>query len=141
MPGLGLAEVSLRNASTGLDITVFDIDPESYDPFAVTKRGSVHQTLDGSTIYQEFGVNQRDFVITIAGTIVDIDTLTALWTKYRTQGGLWEWRDWYGNKFNVIFTPGQQSFHPVPIRGSCRAFTYAMNLTVCAIVEWFAGAY
>lgn len=141
MPSLALASVSLRNAATGLDITVFDIDPETYEPFNVARRGSIHPTLDGGSIFQDFGLQERDWSLNIGGQLTDIDTLTALWTKYRASGTEWEWRDWYGNRFRVVFTPGTQGFRPVPIRGSCEAFTYTMNLTVCDVLAWFGGAY
>lgn len=141
MAGLGYAQVSLRDADTGTDITVFDVDPESYDPFNVPIRGSVHVALDGTVTHQTFGVNIKDFRIAITGRITELDTVKALWTKYLNRSHQWEWRDWYGNRFRVIFDVGTGSFHPVPIPGAANAFTYSMNLSVISVSSWFGGAY
>lgn len=78
MPQLELAQVSLRDAATGTDITIFDVDPQSYDPFHVPIRGSVHPTLDGGVTHQTFGLNIQDFVLQLSGLIADPLTLRAL---------------------------------------------------------------
>ena len=143
MPGLGAAQVSLREYPSGLVPVVFDIDPETYDPFNIPIRGSSTKVLSGCVQHQLFGHNLRDFVIQVQGRITEIDTMTALWTKYRQGGGAtdFEWRDWFQNRFRVIFTPGVDAFHPIPISGSESAFTYSMSLSVIEILEWFGGSY
>lgn len=139
MAALALASVSLRNTD-GTNITVFDVDPTSYDYYNVPRRGSVHKTLSGSAIFQTFGVKQRDFVFNITGQIVDLDTLAAIDAKYRANAE-YQWRDWMNNIFTVVFTPGTDSFHPVPIPGGCELFTYTMSLTVCTVDQWFGGSF
>lgn len=143
MSSLALAQVSLRHADTGLSVVVFDVDPQSYDPFAAPVRGSSIPVLDGGTVHQVFGLQEMDFRIQVQGNITDPDTLKALWTLYIQAGGGMEleWRDFYSNRFRVIFAPGQDSFHPVPITGSCNAFTYTMSLTVIDILSWFGNEY
>lgn len=143
MSSLALAQVSLRHADTGLSAVVFDVDPQSYDPFTAPVRGSSTPVLDGGTVHQVFGLQEMDFRIQVQGIITDYDTLTALWTLYRqSAGGLeLEWRDWFPNKFRVIFVPGQDSFHPLPILGSCEAHNYSLSFTVIDILEWFGGMY
>ena len=135
---LALSSVSLRNTD-GSNVTVFDVDPTSYDPLNVPRRGSVHKTLDGGAVFQSFGVRQRDFVINLQGQIVELDTLAALHDKFRVNAE-YELRDWYGNRFLVVFVPGSDSFHPTPIIGSCTAWTYSMNLQVCTVLQWFGGS-
>jgi hypothetical protein len=143
MPGLGAGAVSLREYPSGLSVVTFDIDPDSYSPFSVPLRGSSTKVLSGCVQHQLFGHQKRDFVIEIQGRITEIDTMTALWTKYRQGGGAteFEWRDWFVNRFRVIFTPGIESFKPTPIIGSNSSFAYTMSLSVIDVLEWFTGAY
>jgi len=143
MPGLGAGSVSLREYPSGISVVTFDIDPDAYDPFAVPIRGSSTKVLSGCVQHQLFGQSVRDFVITLQGRITELETFQSLWTKYRQGGGAteFEWRDWFSNRFRVIFTPGIGSFHPVPISGSQSAFTYTMSLSVIEILEWFGGSY
>lgn len=143
MPGLSLGEVSLRDYLTGLNVVTWDVDPDSYNPFVVPIRGSSTKVLDGSTIQQFFGHRQQDFTIEMSGIITEYETVQALWTKYR-QGGSgahFELRDWFPNRFVVVFTPGIESFVPAPIPGACAGHTYTMKLSVCEVLEWFGGAY
>lgn len=143
MPGLGAGQVSLREYPSGLSVVVFDIDPASYDPFNNPLRGSSTRVLSGCVQHQLFGHRLRDTVIQVQGQITELDTMQALWTKSRQGGGAteFEWRDWFPNRFRVIFTPGVDAFHPVPVPGSESAFNYTMSLSVIEILEWFGGAY
>ena len=143
MPGLGAGSVSLREYPSGLNVVIFDIDPESYDPFSVPLRGSSTRVLSGCVQHQLFGHQERDFVISLQGRITETDTMTDLWSKYRLGGVAteFEWRDWFDNRFVVIFSPGGDAFHPVPIPGSETAFTYTMSLSVITILEWFGASY
>ena len=143
MPGLALANVSLSDYPSGANEVIFDVDPESYNPFSVPIRGSSMKTLDGGVLHQTFGLKQADFVIQMSGTMTEYATVQAIWSKY-IAGGTGQqfiWRDWYQNKFQVIFTPGQDAYHPVPIRGACTAHTFSLSLTVISVIEWFSGAY
>jgi hypothetical protein len=140
---LNEAEVSLREYPSGIGVVIFDIDPTQYDPFRAPIRGSSTKTLDGCVVHQFFNLQQKDQIITLQGSITELDTMQALWSKYRSGAGgtEFELRDWYDNRFRCIFTPGEESFHPIPISGSLTAFTYTMNLTVRSILQWFGGSY
>lgn len=140
MPPLSAGSISLRDTSGG-NITVFSVDPTRYDPFAVAKRGSSHPVLSGSVVHQDFGLQQGDFVISLDVPITDYETFQDLFTKYRVTGGVWEMRDWFPNTFHVIFAPGQQSFHGVPITGSCSSFEVSMTFYVVRVVSWFGNPY
>lgn len=141
MPPLAAGSVSLRNADTGLDITIFSVDPTRYDPFNVAKRGSSHPVLSGSVIHQDFGLKQADFIISLDVPITDYVTAQALFTKYMVRGGQWELRDWFTNRFRVIFAPGQAAYRMVPIPGSCSSFEVSMTFYVLSVLEWFSGGF
>ncbi len=141
MPPLAASAVSLRAYPSGGDVTIFDVDPTAYDPFNVAKRGSSHKVLSGSMVHQDFGVKTGDFVIAVRVPLTDHLTKQALWTKFITNGQLWELRDWFVNRFVVIFAPGQASFHAVPIIGSCTSYEVEITFYVIAVLEWHGGAY
>lgn len=143
MPGLAAAQVSLADYPTGLNVVVFDIDPSSYDPFNTPIRGTSTKVLDGTVVHQVFGVQQADFVLNIRGQMTDYSTMKAVWTKFRQGGGgqKFLWTDWFVNQFVVVFTPGVDSFHPVPIIGSNDAHEYTLSLSVLSVAQWFGGAY
>lgn len=140
MPPLASSSVSLRDPD-GSNITVFSVDPTRYAPFQNAKRGSSHRVLSGSVIHQDLGLQQSDFLITIEAEITDYSTLQDLWTKYRNQAKVWQLRDWFPNTFNVVFAPGQASFNPVPIRGSCTSFEIQMVFYVVRVVQFFGNPY
>ena len=140
MAALGLSNLSIYDPDTGLNETVFDIDPDTYDPFNAPNRGSSFETVDGGRINQVFGVFETDMEINVAGQITQ-ETFRALWTKYINRGKVWRVEDWMGNVFNVIFKPGAQSFKATPNQGSCEWMTYSMTLQVCSVVQWFGAAY
>jgi hypothetical protein len=141
--GLATAQVSIRDYPTGLNVVTLDVDPSAYDPFSVGIRGSSFPVLDGTVIHQYFGLKEADFQINLQGNITSYDTLQALWTKFRQGGGgaEFELRDWFPNRFRVVYTPGRDSFHPVPIPGSCEGHNFTMSVTVLAVLQWFGGAY
>ncbi len=138
---LAESQVSLRDAATGLNVTVFSVDPTSYNPFANAQRGSSHQVLDGTQVHQFFGLQQADFVIQFETQITDYVTAQELWTKYLNRGNIWELRDWFPNIFRVVFTPGEQAFHPVPIIGSNSAFIATLHFRVLEVLQWFGGSF
>ena len=140
MASIELAEFQLSDPETGLNVTIFDVDPETYDPFNLPIRGNSFQAVDGSVINQVFGTYPADMTVDVSGEMLQ-DTVRAIWTKYINKGKVWRLQDWMGNKFNVIFRPGVASFHPIPIRGSCEKFQFTINLQVCEIIEWFGSAY
>ena len=141
MADLAASAVSLRDPATGGDITTFNVDPTRYDPFANAHRGSSHKVLSGSVVHQFLGLQQADFVIALEAPMTDYTIVRALWTKYRNKGKIWQLRDWFPNTFNVVFAPGQQAFHPVPIIGSCSSFEVSMTLYVVQVISFFGDPY
>lgn len=141
MPNLAASAVSLRDPATGGDVTTFNVDPTRYDPFANAHRGSSHKVLSGSVVHQFLGLQQADFVIALEAPMTDYTIVRDLWTKYRNKGKIWELRDWFPNRFNVVFAPGQQAFHPVPIIGSCTSWEVSMVFYVTNVVQWFGDPY
>lgn len=141
MPPLAGSSVSLRDPDTGLDITVLSVDPSTYRPFQNPNRGSSHQVLDGTVVHQFFGLQSADITITMDVEITDYVTMQALWTKTLNKSKVWELRDWFGNRFKVVFSPGEQGFNPTPIRGSCDSFECTLSFKVIQILQWFSGAY
>lgn len=143
MPALALGNVSLREYPGGANVVTWDIDPSGYDPYAVAIRGQSTRVLDGTVVRQFLGLQKRDFTITLEGKIATLETFQLLWTKYRQGAGgvQFEFRDWFGSSFLVVFAPGETSFHPVPVPGSCAAYTYTMRLLICDILLWYGSAY
>ena len=141
MADLAASAVSLRDPATGGDITTFNVDPTRYDPFANAHRGSSHKVLSGSVVHQFLGLQQSDFVIALEAPMTDYTIVQSLFTKYRNKGKIWRLTDWFPNIFDVVFAPGQQAFHPVPIIGSCSSFEVSMTFYVVRIVQWFGGTF
>lgn len=141
MAALALGEISLKDADTGDNEVIFDTDPVVYRPFELPVRGSVFPTLNGGAIRQVMGVHAKDLVLVLEGEIATPETLAALTAKYHQPSAVYELNDWLGNQFTVIFTPGQVSFNPVPIRGACEGFTYSMSLSVCSVLQFLGGSF
>lgn len=141
MAALNLGEISLKDADTGLNEVVFDINPEVYKPLGLPVRGSVFPTLDGGAIRQVLGVHAKDLVLTLEGQIPTAENLAALHAKYRSSDTVYELNDWLENRFTVIFTPGIVSFDVVPIRGACSGYSYSMSLTCCSILQFLGGSF
>lgn len=141
--GLAASQVSLADYPTGLNVVVFDLDPQSYDPFAVPIRGSSSKVLDGTVVHQAFGLRQSDFVIQLRGLVTSYDNVQNLWNKYKQGGGGQQFifTDWYINIFQVIFTPGIDSYHPTYLLGTKDSHEYTMSLSVLSVIQWFSGAY
>lgn len=141
MAALALGEISLKDADTGSNEVIFDVDPQVYRPLDLPIRGSVFPTLDGGAIRQVMGAFPKDLVLTLEGLIATPETLAALHAKYRQPTQVMELNDWLSNRFQVIFTPGQVSFNPAPIPGACDGYTYTMNLTVCSVISFLGGSF
>lgn len=142
MAALSLGEISLKDADTGANEVFLDVDPTVYRPFDLPVRGSVFPTLDGGAIRQVMGVHAKDLILTLEGLLASTEALQALHVKYRQPTQVMELGDWLGNRFTVIFAPGQISFQPVPIQGSCDGgVSYSMQLQVCTIISFLGGAF
>ena len=142
MAALELGSISLRDADTGNNVVIFDVDPTVYKPLELPIRGSVFPTLDGGAIRQVLGVKQKDLVLTLEGVLATQENLDALHAKFRQPSVVYELRDWLDNRFTVIFTPGQVSFSAVPIPGSCDGgYSYTMSCQVCSVLQLLGGSF
>jgi hypothetical protein len=141
MPPLAASSISLRDPDTGLNITTFSVDPSSYRPFQNANRGSSHQVLDGTVVHQFFGLQPMDITLSMDVEITDYVTMREIWTKTLNKGKVWELRDWFDNRFKVVFSPGEQGFNPTPIRGSCDSFECTLSFKVTQIIDWFGNPY
>ena len=143
MAALALSSITIRDYPSGSNVLTLNVDPDTYSPFEAELRGSETRTLDGGVVRQALGVNQKDFKLRLEGRITHIETMKALWSRYVAGSGAtqYELRDWYDNRFQVVFTPGAASFRPVPIPGSCEGFSYSLELSVCSILLWFGSTY
>jgi hypothetical protein len=120
-----------------IDGVALDIDPSDYVMLGGSRRGSIHRTIDGGTVFQDRGINVTDLVIQISGMFTSVTTLKAIYAIYRKIGHQATLVDFKGNTFTVVFTPGAESFRAQPIYGSNAGYTYTMTLNVVAVVNWF----
>jgi len=119
-----------------LDGIPLDIDPEKYTMLGGKRRGSVHRTIDGGTVYQDRGFSATDMSILLSGRLTDVTTLRALFAIYRKTGYTFNFEDFKGNIFVVCFTPGVESFSAEPIHGSNRAYAFQISLSVVSVTKW-----
>jgi hypothetical protein len=126
-------EIKLDNIPLGLD-------PQNYNTLGGGRRGSVHRIIDGSTVYQDRGIDPSDMVIQLSGQLTDVPKLQALYAIYRRTAHEFKFEDWYGNEYTVIFTPGVESFQAQAIHGTIGAFNYSMSLSVVSVQKWFGSS-
>lgn len=120
-----------------LDSIALDIDPNSYSPLVGgRRRGVVLRIIDGTTVYQDRGFNESDLIINFQGQLTSIDTVKALLNVYIKQGHVFTFQDFKGNIFNVIFTPGTNSFDLTPIQGSNIGWEYSISLSIISVATW-----
>lgn len=119
-----------------LNGTPLDLDPTDYDMLGGRRRGSIHKIIGGGTVIQDRGIDVTDLVIQMQGQLINQSTLDALYTLYRLTGSEFTFVDDKGNSFQVVFTPGVESFKAKPIRGSQRGFAYIMQLSVRSVNTW-----
>jgi hypothetical protein len=117
-----------------------DIDPENYQLFDGRRRGSVHRLVDGGSVFQDRGFDPTDMVISIRGKLTSQVTLQALCALYRLTASEFSLKDFKGNEFQVVFTPGDKSFSVSPIYGSNKGYEYTMSLSVVSVTKWFDEA-
>jgi hypothetical protein len=113
-----------------------DIDPDRYTMLGGRRRGSVHKIIDGGTVYQDRGFDASDMSIILSGSLTDVTTLKALFAVYRKTGFTFTFEDFKENSFEVCFTPGNESFLVEPIKGSNRAYSYQILLSVVSVNTW-----
>lgn len=119
-----------------LDDITLDLDPENLIFLDGTRRGSVHRTIDGGTVFQDRGFSATDMRIQLGGMLTSDTTVQSLFALYRITGKTFTYTDWKGNEFTVCFTPGQPSFTAKPIPGSSIGWTYAISLSVVSVTKW-----
>jgi hypothetical protein len=127
----GISQITLDNIA-------LDIDPSEYVMLGGRRRGSIHRTIDGGTVYQDRGINETDLTIQMSGMLTDITTLKALYAIYRKIGHQITLVDFKGNVFTVVFTPGMESFRAKPNYGSNVSYSYTMSFNVVAVATWLS---
>ena len=127
----GLSQVTLAGIA-------LDIDPDNYAMLGGKRRGSIHRMIDGSTVYQDRGMNESDLTIQLSGKLTDVTTLQALYAIYRKLGYAFTFTDFKGMSMTVVFTPGTESFSAKPIYGSNISYTYTIQLSVVSVDVWFS---
>jgi hypothetical protein len=113
-----------------------DIDPDDLVLIDGRRRGSVHRIIGGGTVYQDRGADPTDMLVTLTGNLVNLTTLQALYALYRKTALEFQFEDFKGNKFQVVFTPGERSFVAKPLRGSGMGWSYQISLSVVSITAW-----
>lgn len=127
----GISQVKLDNIA-------LDIDPENYQMLGGRRRGSVHRIIDGSTVYQDRGINPSDLTIALSGKLTNVTTLQALYAIYRKLAYSFVFEDFKGMRMTVVFTPGVESFMATPLYGSNLGYTYSVQLSVVSVETWFS---
>jgi len=129
--------------SVVLDGVQFSTDPSVYEPLNWPKRYSVHQTIGGRVVIQDFGTFQKDNTLRLGSgdrNILDDPVVQAIHTRYRSRGSAYTLVDWLSNQFTVFI----KNFDPIPLKqgvGSTGAteslYRYVLDLHVLAIVKLF----
>lgn len=84
------------------DMTLFDEDPEQYDDNPPERRMSVHETLGGGKVWQDFGVKEPDRRLQARFGYVSEATMAGVRTKYEATAKPWKWHDHRGGEYMVI---------------------------------------
>jgi hypothetical protein len=133
--------MACETSTVSLEGIQWDVDPTEYNMLGGTRRGSVHKLVDNTTAFQDRGFFVGDGVIQITGQFTNVETMKSLWNLYAGSGGTpMTFTDFKGNSFEVLFTPGQESFTVKPIPGSNRGFEYSMSLSIVSVNTWFNGS-
>lgn len=126
-----------------LNSIALDIDPDNYMLLGGKRRGSVHKTVDGSTVFQDRGFDETDGIIQLSGQLTSVETVKSLLTLYKLTAKSFTFTDFKNNQYTVVFTPGEESLQVLPIRGSNIGYTYKIMLSIVSVVKRFdeAGEY
>ena len=131
-----------------LDGVQFSTDPAVYEPLNWAKRFSIHPTLGGKVVIQDFGTFQKDNSLKLGSgpyNPLDDPVVQAIHTRYRTRGTSYSLTDWLNNQFTVFI----KNFDPVPLKqgsdetglNTVSLYTYVLDLHVVAIVKLFGNAF
>ncbi len=120
-----------------------DLDPKNYKIYDGTRRGSIHRLVDGTSEFQDRGIDLSDVRIELSGELINLTTIYALQQQYVLIGNQMTYTDFKGNNWNVIFQPGVNSLTYEPILGSTRGYTYTIKLVIVSVNTngWFGQAY
>lgn len=133
--------MACETSSVTLAGVQWDVDPTEYNMLGGARRGSVHKLVTDETAFQDRGFFVSDGVIRLSGRFTDVETMKSLWALYAGVGGTpMTFTDFKGNSFEVLFTPGQESFTVKPIQGSNLGFEYTMSLSIVSVNSWFNGS-
>jgi hypothetical protein len=131
----------------GGNLVTFNTDPDPYEHQSWQKRHSVHKTIGGGQVIQDFGVFATDNIVTLAsgdGQFIDEVVRAALNTRWMTKGATYRFRDYLGNDFTVFI----QEFQPTIFRmgggvalAATQLYHYKMKLQVVAIAKLYGATY
>lgn len=128
--------------------TQLSTDPKTYRPLVWEKRYSIHPTIGGGVVVQDFGVHAKDDVIELASgdqNPLSDDVVKALLAKWQVAGATYAFVDWLGNEFTVLileFRPEPlKSGFDTPANAPIHLFTYTAMLKVTAISKVLGVTY
>lgn len=131
-----------------LDGIPFEIDPSPYEPLNWTKRHSVHKTIGGGQVIQDFGTYMTDNVLRLGSNglarFMSGTVAKEIHRRWRAPGVSYPFADWLDNAFRVFIV----TFVPIPLlRGqddtgaTVDLYAYTMDLQVTQIVTLFGDPY
>ncbi len=121
-----------------LDGVTFTTNPEVYEPWNWRKRHSVHPTIGGEVVIQDFGTFMRDNTVRLASgnnQFLSEAAVTSFHAKWRTRGSTFSFSDWLGNLFTVFI----KEFVPINYRPDL--YRYTMELQVTVITNLWGTSY
>ncbi len=120
-----------------------DIDPKNYKIFSGSRRGSIHKLVDGTSEFQDRGIDLSDIRVELSGELINLTTIYSLNQQYNKIGNQMTYTDFKGNNWNVIFQPGVEAFAFEPILGSTRGYTYTIKLVIISVNSngWYGQSY
>lgn len=125
----------------------FNTDPNPYEHQQWEKRHSVHKTIGGGQVIQDFGVWATDNIVKLEsgqGQFIDEVVRAALNTRWMTRGATYRFRDYLGNDFTVFI----KTFMPTIFKmgagvnlAATQLYHYRMELQVVSIQKLYGVTY
>lgn len=125
----------------------FNTDPNPYEHQQWEKRHSVHKTIGGGQVIQDFGVFATDNIVKLEsgqGQFIDEVVRAALNTRWMTRGATYRFRDYLGNDFTVFI----KTFMPTIFKmgagvnlAATQIYHYRMELQVVSIQKLYGVTY
>ena len=131
-----------RRGRIVLNGITFLTDPKSYKPLNWEKRYSIFKGIGGTVTIQDFGVYQKDNVITLGSNsdqgVIDGEAARQFHAMWRTKGTTYLFNDWLGDNFTVFMS----RFNAWPLVVVLDPFyEYEMELQVIQINTLFGYPY